>query len=103
MCAKILRRPRWHAGPILFFLLVAAAMAAESGRIDGKVVGSDQLPNAGGDVRLMRGESLLDSAISDEQGRFRFEKVAPGSYEIHFQLGDGTTVEPAVQVRAGET
>lgn len=86
---------------ILFGVL--CAVAADFGRIDGKVIGTDQSPVGGVNVSLMREQSLAAAAVSDEEGRFHFERVAPGNYEVRFQLGQGSAVEPSVQVVAGET
>jgi len=68
-------------------LLLAAASAAEAAVIRGVVRDQQELPIPGAQVRLSRQANPnlaapLHSATADSQGRFRFDDVAPGAYEL---------------------
>ncbi|MEP6713987.1 MAG: TonB-dependent receptor [Terriglobia bacterium] len=81
----------------------AFAFAGDRGQIAGVVTGKDRTGIGGVTVTLTTGGAESGSTISDEQGRFRFDNLKPGTYAINYALGDGTADEPSVAVRAGET
>ncbi len=70
------------------------APGLEAGAIQGRVKGGQ----AGVRVELLRGEAILAAVIADEEGRFAFQDVPPGSYTLHA----GGTNQPVI-VEAGKT
>ncbi|MDP9193501.1 MAG: carboxypeptidase-like regulatory domain-containing protein [Acidobacteriota bacterium] len=70
---------------VLFLSVFSLGMSAVPlSTVEGRVTsGDDPLP--GCTVRL-ESSSLLRTAVSDVEGRYRFVGVATGEYEIHFEL-----------------
>jgi len=87
---------------VLFCLAAVAAFAQEAGSIQGRVVGPDRSPVGGVNVTLLRDGATLAATISNGEGRFNFDKLQAGAYQLHFQLGQGSSEEPSVQVRPGQ-
>lgn len=83
--ADLLGRGRWP-GVLAWVLFLSAAVLAGGarGRIEGRITRAD-----GGGLANVRVtiEGLGRSEISDDHGRFLFDRVAPGSYTISFVLG----------------
>jgi iron complex outermembrane receptor protein len=79
---------------------LAGPALAQTGTLTGQVTGEGgaTLPN----VSVVINE-ISRAAITDAQGRFRFDAVPAGTYSLSFTSGDRTDVEEGVEVRAGET
>ena len=92
----------WFPSPSLF----AQAQAPTGGAVvEGRVVGPDNAPVAGAEVRLRSGgKNVGGSVMTTEDGRFRIEAVpAPGTYEVTCKLGHRTEKGAHVTVqRSGE-
>ena len=88
------------------FLLVAAATGwAQDGVITGRVTDPSGGALPGVDVALTS-PALLGgrSAVSDDQGTYRFGLLPPGAYTVRFQLqGFGTVVREGVTLTPGFT
>jgi iron complex outermembrane receptor protein len=80
---------------VLVLLLSAApaALAAQRGRITGSVRDTKDVALGGVTVVLERDGRTMEAQISDKDGSFAFEGVEPGSYVMHFVLGDRTSTE----------
>jgi 5-hydroxyisourate hydrolase len=44
-------------------------------------------PAAGVAIELRRGDDVLESVVTDDDGRARFDDPAPGEYELVFAIG----------------
>ena len=99
-------RQRWFvvAGLSIAAILGGAVGApaqdvAQEGSITGIVTTPDGTQLGG--VRVTLGDTGRFQ-VTNNDGRFRFQGVAPGSYELGFELGENTATQ-AVEVVAGET
>lgn len=87
-------------------LSIPAATQAQTGAIAGRVVdtGEDR-PIPGAEVALLgaEGEPIAD-AVSDAQGAFRFESLAPGTYRVRVStLGRAETTSDVLRIAADST
>ena len=83
-----------------FAFLLAAAPVAAQGIISGTVVdGSNDLTVTGAAVRI---EALARTAITDRSGRFVFQGVPAGSYEVSTRYLGYAPVRETVEVRDGQ-
>ncbi len=85
---------------LALFLLSASVAAAADGRISGRLTRTDGSPLAGVVVQAL-GSST--ATITDSNGAFQLDGLAPGSYTLNFSVGDHTATEANVTVRSGET
>lgn len=94
-----MRRP-----PFLLLLLCAlfgwSTLAAETGRISGRVTKADG-GGVGGVVVVLN--ETGDAVLTDTNGSYAFEHVAPGTYSLGFTAGDNGDGESGVSVEAGRT
>ena len=89
----------------LFTWLVAATCFAQDGVITGRITDSSGAALPGVNVSLT-GTSIMAvrSAVSDEQGGYRFGLLPPGEYALKLELqGFNTVVREGVQLTAGFT
>lgn len=84
---------------LLLLAAVGLAVAQENGRIEGRVTREDGSGMAGVSVRLDQVDQVV---ITDNQGRFAFVDVAPGSYTLTYSLLDNTDTQEGVEVTAGQ-
>ena len=81
-------------------LTPAALRGAELGSIRGRVRHEGGAPLSG--VAVVLDEGQRTPKLTDAQGLFAFESVAPGRHALTFSLGSDTTSVP-IEVTAGET
>lgn len=84
-------------------LAIASAAPAQTpaaGTLAGRVIGEGGAPLSNVSVVI---DQLARAALTDAQGRFRFDAVPAGTYNVTFTSGDRTAVEEGVEVRAAET
>jgi hypothetical protein len=89
----------------LFTWLVAATCFAQDGVITGRVTDSSGAALPGVNLSLT-GTSIMAvrSALSDEQGGYRFGLLPPGEYALKLELqGFNTVVREGIQLTAGFT
>lgn len=69
--------------------VVLDATLGEGGEIVGRVVREDSESAAGLEVRACAGDDLVLESRVDAEGRYRFERVAAGEYEVNVRLERG--------------
>ena len=92
-----IRRPGHFAA--LFVLLAICCTgpftaAQEGAPVAGKVVAKSTAAGIQGVVVLISELQLADE--TDSQGRFRFDRVLPGTYNVVLTLGGDTSIQPLV-------
>lgn len=87
--------------PLLIVGLLVAGHAAplQTHTLTGKVVDPANLPIPGVAVELRQGTVVHQRTISDRNGEWRFEKVAPGDYRVRMTLAGFVTTEVPVVVK----
>ena len=84
--------------------LAAAARQTSQGSVEGVVTDAAGGALAGTRVYLMDGQqALVTAGETDADGRFRLERVAPGTYLLHLARRDFAARRVPVEVKAGET
>jgi protocatechuate 3,4-dioxygenase beta subunit len=70
------------------------ATPALPGRIEGKIVGSNSQPLKDVKLELKSGTKTIAETTSDSRGRYSFENVIPGTYQIIYtvDVGSGITM-----------
>ena len=89
----------------LLMLLVAAAAWAQDGAITGRVTDTSGAVLPGVTLSLT-GSSVMGvrSAVSDDQGSYRFGLLPPGAYTLKFEIpGFNAVVREGIQLTAGFT
>jgi iron complex outermembrane receptor protein len=81
---------------------VIPAAAQEAGRIEGRLF-NDVAALRAVTVTLQPARGPAQTTISQDDGSFRFDGVAPGRYSIDFVLGEHIAHADNVDVRPGET
>jgi hypothetical protein len=80
--------------------LPAASLAPwQAYSITGKLIDPANLPIPGATVELRQGDAVRQRTVSDPQGDWRFDGVAPGDYRVRMTLAGFVTTEVAVSVR----
>jgi len=69
--------------------------------ITGSVVDSSLSVLPGVKVTLLRAEKTIASVVTNSEGKFRFDGVAPGDYRVRAELGGFPTLTRDLPVRAG--
>ena len=90
---------------LLFVLAVAASSSAQDGVITGRITDSSGAVLPGVNLSLA-GPALMAArtAVSDEQGGYRFALLPPGDYTLRFELqGFNSVVRERIQLTAGFT
>lgn len=90
----------------MVFLLAAVSRAqlSSSGNISGVVKDATGAVVGGADVSLANSQQVvLSDTKTDEQGRFVFSEIAPGSYVLMVARSDFSARREVVQVSAGKT
>lgn len=73
-------------GVVLAGRIAGSAFMDEN--VDG-LKGSEEAAMAGVTVELLDGsQAVMDTAITDEAGRYAFERLRPGTYAVRFTLGE---------------
>jgi iron complex outermembrane receptor protein len=85
---------------ILCAIVASAAFGAETGRISGRITKADG-GGIGGVVVVLN--ETGDAVLTDTNGSYAFEHVAPGTYSLAFTAGDNGDSETGVEVTAGQT
>jgi hypothetical protein len=89
--------------PLLLLLLAGPATAANLGLIDGAVRDFEGQSRAGIKVELLRRKGgKLDEHLTDQLGRFGFEQVPFGVYQVVATAPDGRREQQEVRVASGE-
>lgn len=99
MNSQSFRSPAARAALVVGLLSTAAASAhLTTGNLEGKAAAGDSVT-----VRNIRTEHTLDLVVADT-GRFRFQRLPIGIYEVVIHHSDGSTEEPILaRARLGET
>jgi len=81
--------------------LRALPLAAQTTRVDGQVrVGTGQEETGGASVKLYDPQlGLVDTTVTDTQGRFYFQAVAPGDYTLVTSKPGYLTKEQELKIR----
>jgi len=91
-------------GSLLFVLVcslvASAAFGSELGRISGRITKADG-GGIGGVVVVLN--ETRDAVLTDSNGTWAFEHIAPGTYSLTFTAGDNGDSEAGVAVTAGQT
>jgi outer membrane receptor protein involved in Fe transport len=95
----------WVVGALMVLALpLAAAAQTETGRVTGAVADSSGAVLPGVAVTLKaEGTGELRSTVTDSVGRYVFDKVAAGGYEISFELAGFARQTNKVVVSASQT
>lgn len=91
---------------LLFTFTVVQAQLNQTGMITGVVNSPDGTPMPGVTVIAKSPAMVLPemTTVSSENGRYRFPSLAPGTYELTFQLeGMNTIVRKGIKVNVGVT
>lgn len=108
----MIRRPFVVSLSLLVWLtLVAAPWSAApqpspqpaGARVSGTVVDGSLSPLPGAVITLSRQGTLVARTTSDAEGRFRFEGVAPGEYEVKATHAKAPTLVRTIRIAAGAT
>ncbi len=85
--------------------LVAATCSAQDGVITGRITDSSGAALPGVTLALSGGSIMgVRSAVSDDQGAYRFGLLPPGAYALKFELqGFNAVVREGIQLTAGFT
>jgi len=97
--------PLWYRAAFAALLVSLMAVSAfgqvQSSTLYGNVVGNDGAALPGVTVTLT-GVSAPQNTVTDEQGRFRFPNLSPGTYALKAELaGFGTATRGGIGVRLG--
>lgn len=94
----------WLAGGLLLALLLPASAAAQAARVTGAVTDATGAVLPGVTVTL-RAEpaGAVQTTVTDANGRYAFDNVAPGPYEISYDLPGFVRQLDRVTVPAGQT
>lgn len=84
----------------LLSLLALPALAQSTGRISGRVTGSQGQPLGG--VVVVASDTNA-AAVTSSDGRYILRSVPPGTHTLYLTAGEETDVIEGVVVRAGET
>ena len=82
---------------LLFILTLAGVIAPAKADIQGELVGP-HFVDAPASVRLFSGRTLVQATMADAHGRFKFNKIDPGSYVIHVECDGFYGKDVPVQV-----
>jgi len=75
-----------------------------NGKITGTVKDSDGAVVSGADVRLLHNSrAVVNDALTDTEGRFTLDNIAPGDYQLNITRNGFITNRSAVHVTAGNT
>jgi iron complex outermembrane receptor protein len=85
---------------LAILILSASALSAADGRITGRVTRTDGSPLAGVVVQALGAST---AAITDTNGAFQLDGIAPGTYTLNFSAGEYTATEANVTVSSGQT
>jgi iron complex outermembrane receptor protein len=77
--------------------------AQQAGRIQGVIKDSGGIGFPDISVALTRGETAVDSRVTDSRGVFAFEGVTPGKYVVSFKATDGNHYQMDAEVSPGAT
>jgi hypothetical protein len=85
-CPSGFAKARRRVLQALTFVAVLPAWAQNTrSAIEGRVQDRTGAPLTGARVRLMRGDAVIDSTLSDDDGKFSFPSVQPGTFELQIQ------------------
>ena len=87
----------------LMMAVTASAWAqAGTGSVTGSVLDPQGLVVPGVTVTLTSGSGATRTTVTDSQGRYVFENVAPGPYQVSFELTGFSAQTTKVVVSAGQ-
>lgn len=94
--------------PLLFVLVIAAPLAAQTttGSLQGKVADTSGAVLPGAIVELSSQAQIggTNTATTDRNGEFRFQRLSPGTYSMKVSLdGFKTIIRDALRVEVGRT
>jgi outer membrane receptor protein involved in Fe transport len=103
MKSRVMRGLAWAFVALLAWPVVAAAAQSGRGRVEGTVVDGAGAPVAGARVSLRTAQqAALGAAESDAAGRFAFDAIAEGTYEVVVARPGFAERRASVDVREGE-
>src|SRR5688572_20946655 len=99
---------RMVTGSICLAFVLVISFAAQSqesgGRITGAVKDNDGAFVSGVSVSLLLPNQAVSRAtVTDAEGKFTFDRIAPGSYQVVVERSGFTTYREAVQITPGDT
>ena len=87
-------------GIVLLFATATGLSAQDRGRISGRITGSIGTGMPGVVVAV---NELGAVTVTSKDGRYEFDRVPPGTYELIYTLGGNVETEIGIEVAAGET
>ena len=87
-------------GIVLLFATATGLSAQDRGRISGRITGSIGTGMPGVVVEV---NQLGAVTVTSKDGRYEFDLVPPGTYELIYTLGGNVETEIGIEVAAGET
>ncbi len=85
-------------GIVLLFATATGLSAQDRGRISGRVTGSIGTGMPGVVVAV---NELGAMAVTSKDGRYEFDRVPPGTYELIYTLGGNVETEIGIEVAVG--
>jgi hypothetical protein len=81
----------------------AGSASSRNGAVEGKVVGAAEGSAVGASVRLSQAGAVKFTQIADAGGKYKFDNVPPGDYDIQASTATATSDPAKVKVTAGAT
>ncbi len=94
-----------HRLSILFFFLGISCLGlyAQNGKLSGKVLDQDGAPLGFATVRVFVGDIFKHGAITDAEGVFSIQPIAPGSYKVEVTYQGNKVAVDDVPIKANQT
>lgn len=88
---------------LLSLITVLQFALAQDGKVTGKVLDQKGQPVSAATVMLLNGETVVNGAITDDQGVFSIQPVDPGTYTVNVEYLEAKTSITGVSVLSGST
>lgn len=88
---------------VLSLIAVLQFALAQDGKVTGKVLDEKGQPVSAATVMLLNGETVVNGAITDDQGVFSIQPVDPGTYNVKVEYLTSKSEISGVTVLSGNT